>query len=87
MSTSVQRQVIDALAKAKSLDPGEIGLRSTFEELGVDSLDAIELLFELEERYQVAIPDDDAKRFETVGEVVAALEQALASDSRPPEAP
>ena len=84
MKDAIEEQVIAAVAKAKNLTPESIGLDSTFEELGVDSLDAIELLFELEDVYQVAIPDDDAKQFATVGEVVAALRQVL---PRGPEAP
>jgi acyl carrier protein len=78
MTLEVEQQVIAAIARAKRLSIGEIKLDSTFEELGVDSLDAIELLFELEDRYEIAIPDDEAKSFETVREVVESLNEALA---------
>jgi acyl carrier protein len=82
MTLEVEKQVIAAIARAKRLPIDAINLDSTFEELGVDSLDAIELLFELEETYEIAIPDDEAKSFETVREVVESLEEALAE--RPP---
>jgi acyl carrier protein len=78
MTLEVEQQVIEAIARAKRLSIDEISLDSTFEELGVDSLDAIELLFELEARYEIAIPDDEAKSFETVREVVESLNEALA---------
>jgi acyl carrier protein len=81
MTLEVEQQVIAAIARAKRLSIDEITLESTFEELGVDSLDAIELLFELEETYEIAIPDDEAKSFETVREVVESLNEALAEQA------
>jgi len=56
--------VIDKLG----IDPGtKITLESSFtKDLGADSLDLVELILALEERYKVEIPDEDAQRLVTV---------------------
>ena len=47
------------------------------EDLGADSLDAVELVMALEEEFGVEIPDEDAAKLVTVGAVVQYLEQKL----------
>ena len=39
------------------------------EDLGVDSLDAVELVMKLEERFEIKIPDSDSERVETVSDL------------------
>jgi acyl carrier protein len=78
-SPSVEQRVIDAIARSKRVDAGEIRPETTFEELGMDSLDAIELLFEIEEEFDLTVDDDAVQGKETVGQVIAAVRQALAA--------
>ena len=57
------------LADALRIDPDRIGEDTRFrEDLEADSLDLVELLVELEDRYGVRIPDDQAARIRTVGQ-------------------
>ena len=42
-------------------------------DLGADSLDVVELLMNLEEEYSVSIPDDEAIKIKTVGDIVTAI--------------
>ena len=76
---TVTRRVIEAIARAKKLPTAEIAPRSTFEELGVDSLDSIEILFQLEEEFDLEIPDEVAQGVDSVGEVIEALWRHLAA--------
>lgn len=48
------------------------------EELGADSLDAVELLMAAEEEFGIDIPDDAAEKIKTVGEAVAYIKGAVA---------
>ncbi|MEE8525829.1 MAG: phosphopantetheine-binding protein [Thermoanaerobaculia bacterium] len=50
--------------------------------MSIDSLGIIDLLFELEEEFDIEIPDDDALRMDTIGEVVSSLEEFLASQEQ-----
>ncbi len=57
------------LADALRVDPDRIGEDTRFrEDLEADSLDLVELLVELEDRYGVRIPDEQAARIRTVGQ-------------------
>ena len=58
-SGSVEQRVIDAIARSKRIDASEIRPETSFEELGMDSLDAIELLFEIEEEFDLEPLDED----------------------------
>ena len=57
MSDTVTRKVIALVAKTKKIAPEAITLDSTLEELKLDSLDGLNLFFELEEAFDLSIPD------------------------------
>jgi acyl carrier protein len=75
----VQQEVVAAIAAAKKIPPDRISLDSTFEELGVDSLDSLTILFALEERFDISIPDEAAREMRAVREVVRGLELMLSA--------
>jgi len=53
-----------------------IGLADRLEELGLESLDAVEMIFELEEKFDITIPynaNESRTEFDTVGDVVRAV--------------
>lgn len=47
------------------------------EDLEADSLDIVELIMELEEEYDIEIPDEDAERISTVGEAVEYIKERI----------
>lgn len=61
---------IEIIAKSKSIPPESIKLDSTFDELNIDSLDKINISFEVEEAFNIEIPDDALGSLKTVGDVV-----------------
>jgi acyl carrier protein len=65
--------VIDLIAKSKSLPPETVTPASTFDELNIDSLDKINLSFEVEEIFSIEIPDDSLNSLRTVGDVIAGV--------------
>jgi acyl carrier protein len=48
---------------------------SFVEDLGADSLDVVELVMELEEEFDIEIPDEDAEKIQTVKDAVAYIEE------------
>jgi len=56
-------------------DAGEIKESSKFiEDLGADSLDVVELVMALEEKFEIEIPDEEAEKILTVGDAIAYIE-------------
>ena len=48
------------------------------EDVGADSLDIVELVMELEEEFEITIPDDQAEKIKTVGEAIDYIEREQA---------
>jgi acyl carrier protein len=66
----------DRLSRDASIAPEQIMLSSSFaEDIAVDSLTIVELVMELEEKFGVTIPYDEAERMKTVADVIRYIEQ------------
>jgi len=69
--SSVEEKVIDIVAGQLGVDKEKIKPESNFvNDLGADSLDTVELVMELEEEFDISIPDEDAEKIQTVGEAI-----------------
>lgn len=64
------RRIIDVIANTQHMAREKITLDSTFQELNIDSLDGINILFALENEFNVNIPDEAAQNIRTVREMV-----------------
>ncbi len=76
------RRVIGVIAKTHRVSPETITPETTFQELGMDSLDAVNVLFALEEEFNVNIPDEDAREIRTVRQVIEGIAKLLATGSQ-----
>lgn len=81
MEDPVAEQVIALIAKSKQLAPEAVTPASTFDELAIDSLDKINLSFEVEELFHIAIPDDSLNSLRTVGDVIAGVHRLQAEQA------
>ncbi len=74
----IEKKVIAATAEQVGAKEESITLKTTFiEDLGFDSLDAVELVMALEEEFGIEIPDEDAEKLLTVGGVVEYLRDKI----------
>ncbi|HEY6329045.1 MAG TPA: acyl carrier protein, partial [Blastocatellia bacterium] len=62
----VAGKVIEIIVREQHLEPDAVKLDSTFEELGIDSLDGVNILFALEEEFKIDIPDSVAQNMKSV---------------------
>lgn len=81
MSDSVAEKVVGALASVKHLPRERITLDSSLQDLGFDSLDLITMLFELENEFDISIPDDEARSVSRVRDIVEGVRKLLAAAS------
>jgi len=80
----VQTRIIELNAKSKNLPASSIGMDTTFEELQIDSLDKINLSFDVEEMFSIQIPDESLNSLKTVGDVVRGVEHLVSSGPAAP---
>ncbi|HZT70628.1 MAG TPA: acyl carrier protein [Terriglobia bacterium] len=74
---NVAEKVVEIIAREQHLDPGKVSIDSTFEELGIDSLDGVNIVFALEEEFKIDIPDAVAQNMKSVRQVVDSLTRVL----------
>jgi acyl carrier protein len=77
LSKDIIGTVVASIAKVKEIAPESISMDSTFESLKMDSLDGLDLFFELEEAFDLTIPDERARSLRTVREVVIEIETLI----------
>jgi acyl carrier protein len=70
---NIEETVIRIIAQENHLDPSSVTLDSTFAELGIDSLDGVNILFALEAEMNIVIPDVVARHMGSVRQVVDSL--------------
>ncbi len=83
MSETIQDRVLRVIATTKRIPLENVRPESTFEELGVDSLDRLNILFDLESEFDVEINDEDAKKVSNIDEMVAGITMLLEAKENP----
>jgi acyl carrier protein len=79
---TVQERVVDIVSEQLGVEKEKITLETSFvNDLGADSLDTVELVMELEEEFDISIPDEAAEKIQKVGEAVEFIESAKGEDS------
>jgi acyl carrier protein len=81
--SDIAGDVIAIIAKKKRVEKAPVELSDRLQDLGLESLDAVEMIFDLEEKFDVQIPynantNNPRTEFETVGDVVKAVQNLIA---------
>lgn len=79
MPADLASRVIQVMAKTQHLPPESITIDQTFEELKFDSLDGMNILFAVENEFDISIPDDQAVKIKSVREMVDGIERMIAA--------
>lgn len=74
---NIEDTVIEIITQEQHLAPGVVKPESTFAELGIDSLDGVNILFALEQEFKIDIPDAVAQKMRSVSQVVDALTRVI----------
>jgi acyl carrier protein len=78
---AVTDKVIEKIAGMKGISSDAITLDSTFQDLKMDSLDGLDLMFELEEAFDLTIPDDRARSLRNVGNIVEEIQKLISEQA------
>ena len=81
MSDELIARVTGVIARTQKIPPETVTIDKTFEELKIDSLDGINILFALEGEFDLDIPDDAARGIRTVRDMVEGIKKLLAAKS------
>ncbi len=84
MGENVQDKIIRIIAEQAVLEPGDVTMTSTLEDLGIDSLGLVESIFAIEEAFDISVPfnanqpDESDFDISSVAAIVKAVEGLVA---------
>jgi acyl carrier protein len=78
MPESIRDRVIALVASTTQLAPENVSLETTFEALGLNSLDAFNLIGDLEDELGIMVPNEEVMGIRSVGEIIATVERVVA---------
>jgi acyl carrier protein len=81
---SLAAKVMAVIAKTQRIPPESLSLDSSFEELKIDSLDGINIIFAIENEFGVNIPDEGVQNLKTVRQVVEGVHDLLLKKNEAP---
>ncbi|QWT20444.1 acyl carrier protein [Bacillus sp. NP157] len=85
MNAAVEARVLDIVAKQSGKDRSTLTTATTLKDLDVDSLEAIEIVFEIEEAFGIQLADDQGRGDnESLQNLIDAVEAAVATANDPP---
>lgn len=74
---SIEQRIKDIIVDQLSVNADQVTPEAKFiEDLGADSLDTVELVMALEEEFGLEIPDEEAEKLQTVGDVIKYVEES-----------
>ena len=74
---SIEQKVKDIIVEQLGVNPDQVTPDAKFiEDLGTDSLDTVELVMALEEEFGQEIPDEEAEKLQSVGDVIKYIEES-----------
>jgi acyl carrier protein len=84
-SNEVTRRVLKIIADNQKKDLSLVTVESSFEELGIDSMDAVNIVFEIENTFNVNVPDEEMKNIRSVRDIVEGVHKLVSA--KPPDGP
>jgi acyl carrier protein len=81
-TAEIEEKVFQIVSDQMSVDRSEVTRETSFtNDLNADSLDTVELVMELEDKFDMTIPDEEAEKLKTVGEAIEYINKHLAEKS------
>src|ERR1019366_5565958 len=69
-SDELTQRVLRIIAETQRKDPAQVTIDSSFEELGIDSMDGVNIVFALENEFDINVPDEEVKSIRSVRDMV-----------------
>ena len=70
------QRILRIIAETQRKDPAQVTIDSSFEELGIDSMDGVNIVFALENEFNINVPDEEVKNIRSVRDMVEGVRTA-----------
>jgi acyl carrier protein len=83
-SEELTQRVLKAIATSKRIPLEQVTIDSEFQQLNIDSMDAVEILFALENEFDINIPDEEVREVRNVRQMIEGVARLVAAKAAPP---
>lgn len=77
------RRVLRIIAETQRKELSQVRIDSSFEELGIDSMDGVNIIFALENEFNINVPDEEVKNIRSVRDMVEGVRKLVEQDGAP----
>jgi acyl carrier protein len=70
-------RILRIIAETQRKDPSQVTIDSSFEELGIDSMDGVNIVFALENEFNINVPDEEVKTIRSVRDMVEGVRRLV----------
>ena len=77
ITPDLTQRVLRIIAETQRKDPAQVTIDSSFEELGIDSMDGVNIVFALENEFDINVPDDEVKNIRSVRDMVEGVRKLV----------
>ena len=81
MSEEFTQRVLKTIATSKRIPPETVTIDSEFQALNIDSMDAVEILFALENEFDISIPDEEVRQVRNIRQMCEGVARLVAAKS------
>jgi acyl carrier protein len=81
MSDELSQRVLKVIATSKRIPLERVTVDAEFQQLEIDSMDAVEILFALENEFDISIPDEEVRSVRNVRQMCEGVERLVAAKS------
>ena len=77
ITPDLTQRVLRIIAETQRKDPAQVTIDSSFEELGIDSMDGVNIIFALENEFDINVPDEEVKNIRSVRDMVEGVRKLV----------
>lgn len=77
MAEELTDRILGVIASTQKVPREQVLIDSSFEELGIDSMDGVNILFAMENEFDITIPDDQAKAIRSIRDIVEGVRKLV----------
>src|SRR3954452_24234560 len=78
-------RILRIIAETQRKDPAQVTVGSSFEDLGIDSMDGVNIIFALENEFDINVPDEEVKTIRSVRDMVEGVRKLAGQASPTPD--
>jgi acyl carrier protein len=80
------QRILRIIAETQRKEPAQVTIDSSFEELGIDSMDGVNIIFALENEFDINVPDEEVKNIRSIRDMVEGVRKLVERSDAPGDA-